>query len=375
MRDASGQTLTDRAVTWSTGNTSIATVSQGGLVTAMAPGTATITATSEGQSGSAVVTVISAVASVSITPQVSSLQVGGSARLSATARDASGGILPGKPVVWASSAPSIASVSGGQGDDVLVTAVSAGVVTVTATIEGRSATLLVTVTPAQVTLTGMVVDQDSIPLANATVEIRQNGGLLATLATNAQGLFTRTATLPGRYEIRARRFGHLEGQATYDLSGTSAAAIVRLVLDHRPVAGFVNPTVVESYTDGAHILHTDILVADENGELLPLAPEAFTVLPTASGRTFQRLSVTTETTPLIGTGATMVVVNQTTAMAREDTLGHRVRIARSLVGSVNGAGQLVALAGMAGTTSPIGAYRVFGNGFTPVGAAASPWTP
>jgi hypothetical protein len=56
-RDANSNVLTGRVVTWSSGNTAVATVSSNGLVTAVAAGTTQITATSEGKSGSATITV------------------------------------------------------------------------------------------------------------------------------------------------------------------------------------------------------------------------------------------------------------------------------------------------------------------------------
>ena len=56
-KDAAGNVLTGRAVTWTSGNTAAATVSASGLVTGVAAGSPTITATSEGQSGTASVTV------------------------------------------------------------------------------------------------------------------------------------------------------------------------------------------------------------------------------------------------------------------------------------------------------------------------------
>jgi uncharacterized protein YjdB len=60
LKDASGATLSGRAVSWSSNNTAAATVSSTGLVSAVAVGSAQITATSEGQSGSATVTVTAA---------------------------------------------------------------------------------------------------------------------------------------------------------------------------------------------------------------------------------------------------------------------------------------------------------------------------
>src|SRR6266480_2970924 len=56
-KDANGNALTGRAVTWSSSNTSVANVDGSGLVTAAAAGSATITAMSEGQSGTSSITV------------------------------------------------------------------------------------------------------------------------------------------------------------------------------------------------------------------------------------------------------------------------------------------------------------------------------
>jgi formylglycine-generating enzyme required for sulfatase activity/alpha-tubulin suppressor-like RCC1 family protein len=57
MKDATGTALGGRTVTWSSSDVSVATVSSVGSVTAIAPGTATITATSESKTGTAAVTV------------------------------------------------------------------------------------------------------------------------------------------------------------------------------------------------------------------------------------------------------------------------------------------------------------------------------
>src|SRR5256885_1200673 len=59
-KDANGNPLTGRVVTWATSNGAVATVSAGGLVSGLVVGTATISATSEGQSGSSAITVVAA---------------------------------------------------------------------------------------------------------------------------------------------------------------------------------------------------------------------------------------------------------------------------------------------------------------------------
>src|SRR5947199_207583 len=56
-KDSAGGTLTGRTVTWMSGNTSVAAVSSSGQVTGVAPGSATITATSEGKTSTAAITV------------------------------------------------------------------------------------------------------------------------------------------------------------------------------------------------------------------------------------------------------------------------------------------------------------------------------
>src|SRR5947199_40711 len=60
LKDASGNVLTGRTIAWGTSAAGVATVSASGLATGSAAGTATITATSEGKSGTATVTVTTA---------------------------------------------------------------------------------------------------------------------------------------------------------------------------------------------------------------------------------------------------------------------------------------------------------------------------
>src|SRR5207245_20586 len=56
-KDANGNPLSGRGVTWSSSNTSVASVNASGLVSGVVAGSATITATSEGQSGTSAITV------------------------------------------------------------------------------------------------------------------------------------------------------------------------------------------------------------------------------------------------------------------------------------------------------------------------------
>ena len=58
-RDANGTPLLGRTVTWRSSNAAVVTVNANGIATGVPAGSATITATSEGKSGSAAITVTS----------------------------------------------------------------------------------------------------------------------------------------------------------------------------------------------------------------------------------------------------------------------------------------------------------------------------
>src|SRR3989442_11616615 len=143
-KDANGNPLTGRTVTWSSSNTSVAIADANGNVTALAPGAATITATSEGQSGTAAITVTNvAVNSVTVSPAPASVPAGQAVQLTATPKDASGTPLTGRAIIWSSSNTSVATVNASG----LVSGVVAGSATITAMSEGQSGTSAVTVTP------------------------------------------------------------------------------------------------------------------------------------------------------------------------------------------------------------------------------------
>jgi uncharacterized protein YjdB len=145
LRDAAGNTLTGRAVSWSTSSPALATVSGAGLVTAVAVGgPVTITATSEGKSGTATLSIVSpVVTSVTVSPSQASVSTSGTTPLTVVVRDQNNIILTGRTVTWTSSNTAIATVSPSG----IVSGVSAGgPVTITATTEGKSGTAAVTVT-------------------------------------------------------------------------------------------------------------------------------------------------------------------------------------------------------------------------------------
>ena len=141
-KDANGNVLTGRVVTWASNNTAVATVGSTGLVSGVAQGQATITATSETKSGTAAITVIQVpVASVTVTPATPTVFLGQTVQLTATPKDANGNVLSGRVVTWASDNTAVATVSSTG----LVTGVTQGQATITATSEAKNGTAAVAV--------------------------------------------------------------------------------------------------------------------------------------------------------------------------------------------------------------------------------------
>src|SRR5213596_3337575 len=98
LKDAAGNVLsviqTGQTVDWTSSAPSVGTVAQSGLVTAVAPGSTTITAAIEGKSGTSDIAVTTvSLASVSVSPSPDSVNVGSSVTLKAWTIDATGDTL------------------------------------------------------------------------------------------------------------------------------------------------------------------------------------------------------------------------------------------------------------------------------------------
>jgi uncharacterized protein YjdB len=149
-KDDRGNRLTGRNLSWQTSNSGIAQVSAAGLVTGITPGNATITASSEGKSGSVSITITPVpIASIVVAPPVASLQIDGTVQLTATARDAAGNTLTGRIFTWTSADNNVATVSATG----LVTGRAAGSVQIRATAEGITGAAQITVTAPVATVT------------------------------------------------------------------------------------------------------------------------------------------------------------------------------------------------------------------------------
>lgn len=194
-KDAAGNPLTGRVVTWLSSAPLIASVnSSTGQVTGLAVGgPVTITATSEFTDGTAQVTVTGApVASVTLSG-LSTVDIGVGIGLTVVLKDAAGNVLSNRQVSWLSSNTGVATVSG-DNTGATVTGVAAGTVIITATSENVPGTKQITVGPA--ILSGQVINYvTGAGIAGATVNYRDaSQALWGSNTSGAGGSFTSPAT-------------------------------------------------------------------------------------------------------------------------------------------------------------------------------------
>jgi len=176
--DNSTQTITTQ-VTWQSSDATIASVSTTGLLTALKPGSVTITASVGTVSGTLSVAVNAALSALTISPASFSIASGQSQRLTAqgvysdgTSRDVT------SQVAWTSNNGGVASVDATTG---LVTGVSVGSATITATMGSVSRT-------ASATVTAALLQAIKVTPATASVATGQSQ------AFTANGLFSDGST-------------------------------------------------------------------------------------------------------------------------------------------------------------------------------------
>jgi uncharacterized protein YjdB len=268
-QDATGHPLSGRAVTWDGSDDAIATVSSNGRVTALSAGTMTVTATSEGKTGTATIVVTAVpVASVEISPTTQSVVVGDTTpAFTAVTKDGSGNTLSGRTVQWSSSNPSVATIDANTG---VATGVAPGTTSITATSEGKtsnSATLTVdpapvgsvTVSPSTQTITdgntaaftATVNDTHDHPLTGRTVTWDTSDPAVATIDNTGNA----TSTGPGTTTITAASGGK-SGTASLQVDPAPVSSVaVTPAFDTTNVGSTVQLSAAIQETDTAGHAH------------------------------------------------------------------------------------------------------------------------
>lgn len=135
-QDANGHAIAGKTLAWASSAGSVASVDNSGLVTAVANGTASITATTQGMSGSSAVTVAQKAATIELSPIGKTLTgVGATQPFTLVARDAGGSLIPAPDVHanWTSLNPNVATMHPVTG---LASAVGSGQVVVRVNVDG-----------------------------------------------------------------------------------------------------------------------------------------------------------------------------------------------------------------------------------------------
>ena len=226
-RDGNGHVVAGAEFSWASSDTLVAMVDAAGLVTAVANGTATITASSGSASGTATVTVEQGARAVTVSPAADTLlALGDTVRLAAEARDGNGRAVAGAEFSWESSDTLVAMVDATG----LVTATANGTATLTATSGSASGSATVTVeqrvravtvSPAADTLLAL---GDTVRLAT---EARDgNGHLVAGAEFSWESGDTLVAMVDATGLVRAAANGKATVTATSEGLSDSAWIVV-----------------------------------------------------------------------------------------------------------------------------------------------------
>ena len=234
----SPEAASDRAVAWSSSDRSVATVDKAGTVHGLRPGTATVTATAEGKSGTCAVTVKAktvSVTEVTLDKTELTLTEGETGTLTATVKPDN---ADNRKVMWSSDKTDVATVGG----DGRVTAVKAGEAVVTVTTEdgGKTASCKVTVKSKAVNVTEVTLDKTELTLTEGETET-----LTATVkpdnADNKKVTWssdkTDVATVDGAGRVTAMKAGEAVITVTTEDGGKTASCKVTVKAKVVPVTG------------------------------------------------------------------------------------------------------------------------------------------
>jgi len=290
-------------VTWVSSDPTVAAVSTGGggpaggargNVTALAAGSATVSATLDGLTGSTLVTVTAAtLVSIDVTPADSSVAVGTNVAFTATAlySDNTTQNVTTR-ATWISSLPNVASVSTANGTRGQALAVAAGTASISATLDGVTGSTTLTVTSATLTSVQITPFSPTVP-AGFNTNLTATGIYSDNTTRDLTALATWTSSNPNAAAISDA--GGTKGALTPVAAGTTTISAT-----YQGVSGTDTVTV-------SNATLTSITVSPANPTVAVHATQAFTALGTLSDST--TLDVTAYVTWLSSTPGVASVSN------------------------------------------------------------------
>ena len=219
---------TDKTVSWSSSDATIASVDQNGRVTALKSGSATIMAKAGEKSATCSVTITTPVESVSLDRTSVNLEEGQTTTLVAT-------INPNdadeKTVTWTTSNASVATVTNG-----VVTAIAEGNAVITATAGGKSATCAVSVKKSVVAVTSVTLNKSSLSL-----RVGENETLIAKVlpdnATDRMITWTSSKEDVATVDSSGRVTAKSVGEASITASAGGKSATCSVTVDNNSIPG------------------------------------------------------------------------------------------------------------------------------------------
>ena len=245
------ENATDKSVTWLSGDTSVATVTQDGVVKAVGPGMCLVRASSGGKSATCLITVKVPVSGITLDKNVLEMIVMQTTSLTATVLPAN---ADDKTVTWSTSDPMVARVTP-QG---IITAVAPGTCIITATASGYSASCQVTVT---MPVSSVTLDKEAI-----TIYIGESTKLTATVlpenATDKTVSWSSSNVLVADVSQDGVVHAFAAGTSTITaMAGGKSATCVVTVLT--PVSSVtLEPTSCQVFIDSTITLVATVLPAD-----------------------------------------------------------------------------------------------------------------
>ena len=263
VHDAGGSEVPGETVTWSSADPSIVSVSDG-FLTAVSEGSAWIAATSGSLSTVVPVTVTRAPASITLTPTSVELEsLGATATVTAVVRDASGAVIQGAEVRWATGDPAVVTVDGGSITAVAATAAGTVSEQLTATVVQTPS--YVSISPDPIGLNG---PGDTV---RAVATVHDAGGSpIPGAGLSWSSANTAVATVSPDGVVRA------EGEGTTTVTATSAqlSATVDVTVTRTPASITLSPDSVTLEAVGDTVRITAV-VRDTNGDVITGAAVAW----------------------------------------------------------------------------------------------------
>ncbi|MGY3857790.1 beta strand repeat-containing protein [Aeromonas intestinalis] len=302
--DGSSQNISS-LISWSSSDSNVATVDTNGEVTAVSPGTATITGSFGGQTSTLIITVTAAtVSTIQISTPLASLALGTNGQLRALATYSDNTVVDvTSQASWSSSSPALVSVdASGQ-----IKALAVGSANISGTLGGITSTINIAATAATVsslsieTIPNLASGNEVQLKATATFSdlTTQNVSALAHWQSDDIGVVTVTGTgvahgvAAGNANISASFLTGSDSKpititaATLGSLTASCTTQVQLGLLGLPIANIVTRKAVASFSDGSTLDVSNSVTWSKNGVVLGVTLNNIDILLLTQQVTYQ----------------------------------------------------------------------------------------